>query len=440
MIMEKKIDVEKQPHGEGQSLSAKQVVVCTSTFWLPLFLAASLTALFAFSGGGTGRSLPTTDTGFLKGLPGAFVAPVTHLDKMGYYDLARRDSVAQRQRLTVQNNYARQLGIGDSNVVRIQRKLETLKRVIDPGSGAAVPSARNVRVVSDTGSVSRAVPGAFRSVVVPGSSRYLAAGAHPRFPAAAASSRLSAGAREPGLGRYEQAMSLLQGEAAPAGDPELRELNSVVEKLLVLQRSQADTMRKAVAPRAEPPSSRPALSVLALPDESDTVGGADTTRNSVPFDSTRIEAFVPEETVLSGGGQLRLQLTRDILVGRQRVSAGTPIYGMASLTGERLQVRIDAIASESDFFKVNLEAIDEDGLAGIYIPAAPVSEALRESAGQELGAIGTGGAILSPTLAGQATNAGMTLARSLIGKKIRPVRVTIPAGYHLLLHLKNAGI
>jgi hypothetical protein len=60
---------------------------------------------------------------------------------------------------------------------------------------------------------------------------------------------------------------------------------------------------------------------------------------------------------------------------------------------------------------------------------------VRESAEEATGDIGP--TVLSTTLAGQAAGAGVGLARSLIAKKVRPVKVTVPAGYRVFLHVQN---
>jgi hypothetical protein len=125
-------------------------------------------------------------------------------------------------------------------------------------------------------------------------------------------------------------------------------------------------------------------------------------------------------------------------VGGQRIPRGTPVYGQVALNGERLRVVVVAICWQERVFPVNLVVDDEDGLAGIHIPGAPSADAVRETTSQELGSFGP--EILSTTLAGQAAGAGVTLARSMIGKKVRMVRVTVPAGYRVILHVQNAGL
>ena len=217
---------------------------------------------------------------------------------------------------------------------------------------------------------------------------------------------------------------LRKSEAGVGSDPEMAQLNGVLEKLVAAQRPLGirDSVRGTVARRA-------VVIVRAVRDEDDTLGA---------IDSTSIEAIVPEEQVLVSGGELRLELAQAIEVGGVRVPRGTPVYGLVSLSGERLRVAITAITWLGRVWPVNLVVEDQDGGAGIYIPGAPVADAVRESEGQAAGDLGP--TILSTTLAGQAAGAGVNLARSMIGKKVRLVRVTVPAGYRVFLHVKNEGL
>jgi hypothetical protein len=228
----------------------------------------------------------------------------------------------------------------------------------------------------------------------------------------------------PDLQRLEKIITNLQHDEG--GNSEIAGLTSVVEKLAALQSPHRDT----VARRLMSAMKQSGLSVRALPDVDDTIRGG--------FDSLAIEAMVPEEEVLVSGEELRLELVRDILLDGRRIPAGTPVYGVASLSGERLRVTISAIAWQDRIFPVNLQVDDEDGLTGIHIPGAPVTDAVRESMSSEAGAIGP--TVMPTGLAGQALNAGVSLGRSLVGKRVRPVRVTVPAGYRVLLHPQNVTL
>lgn len=402
---------------------------------LPAFAFPLLTGMFWILGGGKGRAELTAAAGFLMRLPGAHVKPVTRLDKMGYYELARHDSAAERQKLNVQANYARQLGLDagiigwekrpgvaaaknsiaveDPNVQRVREKLEELKKAV---------AGKSLRPERDSGDPKREGAGPERKIGV------------------AAPSMRKEIAQGPDVGKLEKVIKLLQRDEG--GDSEMQQLSAVLDKLAAMQRPREDSFRRADGLTMKGAADgvvrgaadaavvkRQVLTVRALPEEDDTVGG---------FDSSVVEAIIPEEVVLVSGGELRMELAKDVAIGRQRVAAGTALFGTASLSGERLRVVISAIAVQGRVLPLGLEVDDVDGLPGIYIPGAPVPDALRESAGQELGSLGSG--VVTTGLAGQAAGAGVVLARSLMGKKLRPVKVTIPAGYRILLHVKNQAL
>ena len=51
-------------------------------------------------------------------------------------------------------------------------------------------------------------------------------------------------------------------------------------------------------------------------------------------DTMAIEALVPEDQTLASTGELRMTLAKDILAGGVLVPCGTPVYGLAAMTGE----------------------------------------------------------------------------------------------------------
>ena len=213
--------------------------------------------------------------------------------------------------------------------------------------------------------------------------------------------------------------ALHRKEAEGGGDPAIAQLSGLLAQLTAVQGPGRG--RDTQSNMAGPKERRVTVTVVAVRDVGDTPSA----------DSTVIEAVSPSDQVLVSGGQLRLELVGDIAVGGHRIPGGTPVYGTVALSGERLRVTITAIGWQGRIYPVNLAVADADGLAGIYIPGAPASDAVRESAEEATGDIGP--TVLSTTLAGQAAGAGMGLARSLIAKKVRTVKVTVPAGYRVFL-------
>lgn len=378
---------------ETKVLTGRQLRVRWLLFRAPIALVPLLTIMFRVMGGGPGDAgKGRVSSGFDMRLPGAQLARMGRLDKLGYYQQAEKDSMEARQRRTLESNYARMLGLPaaadsgrmavrgvDPNVKAVQAKLETLNQIIKGSSVSAGP---------------RGVPAS-----------------PPERP-------------NPSMDRLEKLMGVLRKtEAGQGRDPEIEQLNGVLDKLVAVQRPRKDSIRGQVL------AQRSTLTVRALRDEDDTLATSD---------SSVIAALIPEEQVLVSGGELRMELARDVAVGGQRIPRGTPVYGSVALSGERLRVSVTAICWQERVYPVNLVVDDQDGLAGIHIPGAPASDAVRESADQDVG--GLGPTILSTTLAGQAAGAGLNMARSMIGKKVRLVRVTVPAGYRVILHVQNAGL
>jgi Conjugative transposon, TraM len=371
-----------------------------------------LTLIFWLMGGGRGDAASHGGkgaSGFNMHLPEAQVAKLGRLDKLDYYAAADKDSMATRQRRAMEENYARMLGIatgpdsGRSVVPRADRAVRSVDRNVQ----AVQEKLAVLNKVLATPLVGGRPLGETRPLV--------------------AMRPLGAMRQAPDLERLEKVMVALRTKEAGVGsDPEIAQLNGLLDKLVAVQRPAPNMSHDSVR---GPVVHRIVVGVRTLPDEEDTLAGIDT---------AAIEAIVPEEQVLVSGGEMRLELVGDIEVGGVRIPRGAPVYGVVSLIGERLRIAITAIARLGRVWPVNLVVEDQDGGMGIYIPGAPVSEAVRESEGQAAGELGP--TILSTTLAGQAAGVGMNLARSMIGKKVRAVRVTVPEGYRVFLHVQKQGL
>ena len=79
---------------------------------------------------------------------------------------------------------------------------------------------------------------------------------------------------------------------------------------------------------------------------------------------------------------------------------------------------------------MQLSVYDLDGMEGIYIPGAITRDVAKGSADRALqGIINT----LGPSLGAQAASAGIEAAKTLLTKKVKQVKVTVKAGYQVLL-------
>lgn len=111
--------------------------------------------------------------------------------------------------------------------------------------------------------------------------------------------------------------------------------------------------------------------------------------------------------------------------------------GKASLSGERLLVQVSSIRLGSRSISVGLEVVDEDGVAGIREPGSLNRDAAKESLDQGIGDLGV--TSLDASVGAQAAAAGIEAAKSLVSRKVRLVRVSIPAGYRVWLRNVKAN-
>jgi conjugative transposon TraM protein len=179
------------------------------------------------------------------------------------------------------------------------------------------------------------------------------------------------------------------------------------------------------------PASFP-VSLTADEDTSDQSGfyGLDEDGNESGH-SNGIEAVVEETQTLVSGAVIKMRLLQNINIHGTLIPKDQLIYGIASLSNERLKITINSIRSNDNILPVSLEVYDMDGLQGIYIPGSINRDVSKESADEAIGSIGLTN--LDPSLGAQAASAGIQAAKTLLSKKIKLVRVNVKAGYKVLL-------
>jgi conjugative transposon TraM protein len=149
------------------------------------------------------------------------------------------------------------------------------------------------------------------------------------------------------------------------------------------------------------------------------------------FAADAIAAVVAEEQTLTAGTTVALRLSQEAVIKGQKIPAGQEINGVATLNGERLHIAISSIRVEQTLVNVSLQVYDLDGLQGIRVPGAMTRDVSKQSADEALSGLGI--ASVDQNLSAQAANAGLQFARSLASRKVKLVRVSLPAGYRVLL-------
>ena len=148
-----------------------------------------------------------------------------------------------------------------------------------------------------------------------------------------------------------------------------------------------------------------------------------------------IEAVIEETQTVVSGSVIKFALKNDVYVNGIAVPQGTFLYGTASLQNERLNISIAYIHYANNLLPVALSVYDMDGLPGIYIPGSINRDVANQTGSEAVGNFGISS--FDPSLGAQAANASIAAAKALINKKVKQVKVTIKAGYSVLLKDEN---
>jgi hypothetical protein len=224
------------------------------------------------------------------------------------------------------------------------------------------------------------------------------------------------------------------------GDPDLEKLDEIMDKILRIKYPQEDPGRDT----ARLSGRAPAVAQLTGIRQEEVIQGAeradtdvqgfidldDAQGPSAALDNS-IAAVVARAQTLVSGESVDFRLTQAAMLNGVSIPVGTLFSGKATLSGERLLVTVSAIRVGNGTVPVSLEVVDLDGMPGIREPGSLNRDVGKESADEAIGSLGE--TSLSTTVQGQATAAGLQTARNLLSRKVRLVRVSVPAGYAVLL-------
>jgi len=230
-------------------------------------------------------------------------------------------------------------------------------------------------------------------------------------------------------------------ERMDASLKELDELKSQYQKRLFAMNSPA--ARPAAAPGA-PATSTPkkGMTVITQAPQSvvsslqqtappatngfHTVGAASasTGMNAVP-------AVVHDDQVVEQGSTVKLRLLQDVQLEGRLIPRNSFLYGVCSMSGNRLTINATSVQYQGSLLPVNLKAFDIDGGEGLNIPGSVSRDALKQ--GAATGVSGVDMLSMSPSLGAQAAGIAIQTGKALTGRKIKTVKIHLKANYQLLL-------
>lgn len=255
------------------------------------------------------------------------------------------------------------------------------------------------------------------------------------------------------LARLEQLMQNMQHQAAvtDAGtDPELAQLNGMLEKIIDIQhpdrakeklKAESEKNKTMVYPVNTTAPQVDADLLLPGAEQAYDVTGNEAGSNRFfeetgeastdPTGNEAIPVAVHETQTLVMGATIKLRLLQDVYINGALVPRGSFIFGTCSIEGERLTASIRNLRYKNALFPVNLAMYDMDGIEGIRIPGAITRDVTKQGLDQTIQGLELYN--MDPSIGAQAASAGIATAKSLLSKKTKLVKATVRAGYPLLL-------
>ncbi|GHT57743.1 conjugative transposon protein TraM [Bacteroidia bacterium] len=153
-------------------------------------------------------------------------------------------------------------------------------------------------------------------------------------------------------------------------------------------------------------------------------------------DKNSIRACVYQTVTITDGQEVGLRLLEPMMAGNYLIPKNTVVTGSARITGERMGITINAIQHAGNVIPIELFVYDLDGGQGISVPGSEEINAVKEIAANMGSGMGSSITITddagSQLLAdlGRSTIQG---ASQYVSKKMRTVKITLKAGYQVLL-------
>lgn len=329
---------------------------------LPLLVMPFLALAFYAGGGGRGSDGEVVlSKGINTALPDANFKTEEPVDKMGLYAKGEKDTSGSNGVSGMAEKMGFGNGAGDEKTAEINAKLAALNKEInsapaDIGSGKSSGTSQAPKQ-NDAG-------------------------------------------MKTDVDRLEMLMKSMKADKGT--DPEMEQMNAMLEKLLDIQnpaRAQQKMVSKIYGDGAE-------KEFLAVPAE------------------------LADGGKVVQGSTIRLRLLDSVVLKNVVIPKGHFVFGLCRLVNQRLLLDIKNIRLGELIIPVELTMYGMDGMPGLSAPDAVFGDVASGGAVDAVGGISVYG---MDGVAGQVAGAGIDAAKSLFSRKVRVVRVKLKSGEKVLL-------
>ena len=158
--------------------------------------------------------------------------------------------------------------------------------------------------------------------------------------------------------------------------------------------------------------------------------------NQVPT----VKACVAQTQVIRAGSTVQLRLLEAVRIDGVLIPRNTPLYGLATIAGMRLQVTVSSVEYGGRIFAVEAAAYDLDGQLGLNVPNSRERTALKEalaSVGQTAGTSVNVTRSAGQQVLSELARGGLQASSQYVAGKLREVKITLKANHQLLLISKQ---
>lgn len=420
---------------EHKTISPKESKKRKMLLVLPLITLPFITILFYTLGGGKMEAMGGKNEvkkGFNFNLPLPKFKEDSALDKMSYYDQAAVDSIKLQEQIKKDPNYSNQKIVQESigEFLDTDFEVQGFQKGKTGFNSSSFQNRNEQKVYQKLQALQKAIS---QPAITENYGQDMR-----EFENYGSSKGISNEVKN-----LEQMMSKMGESQEP--DPELKQLGGMLENILDIQHP------SRVQERLKQSSDNKKGKIFTVnrkKEEDNTTSlhpdkAALSSQNNNSFytadenleqeqQQNSIGAVIHETQTIVNGSVVKLRLSSDISLQGTLIPKYTFLYGIASLKGERLEVKINNIQFRNSIYPVELTVYDMDGIDGIYIPGAINRDVAKASADRSIQTLGLTG--VTDSWGAQAAGMGIEAAKSLMSKKVKLIKVVVKAGYQVLLY------
>ena len=157
-------------------------------------------------------------------------------------------------------------------------------------------------------------------------------------------------------------------------------------------------------------------------------------------DTPTVRACVASTQVIRAGSTVQLRLLEAVRIDGVTIPRNTLLYGLATISGMRLQVVVSSVEYGGRIFAVEAVAYDLDGQPGLNVPNSRERTALKEalaSVGQTAGTSVNVTRSAGQQVLSELARGGLQASSQYVAGKLREVKITLKANHQLLLISKE---